>query len=345
MRGRPTLAAFAALVLSLHATSGSARAQGEDVDARDEAQIPVSRALVIDPDPALLAALNDALAPWSVALETGGGPCPLGVSGAVRASRELAEAHEARVVVCVLVEDGRARLWAYDSALDRVLERALPSLPPFDEPTAAAIALTVKTLLRQSTLAPESERVGIVEAPRPLSPRQREWAVEISAGVLALHTDPADAEPRFGLALGWWPRALSGLLGVTVGARIGPGIGLSESGVEARWTGTWVTVGLRGRAYVDIVALGGGLDLGARISTFGSTERGSGDSTSAIGGALCVMAWGEAGVRLDPAVLIGLRLGAAIAAPTTTYEARGSATLSESALAVASELVLELAWE
>ena len=47
----------------------------------------------------------------------------------------------------------------------------------------------------------------------------------------------------------------------------------------------------------------------------------------------------------DTAVLLALRIGAAIVGPTSTYQLRGSARIEESVGAFGAELALELSWE
>jgi hypothetical protein len=58
------------------------------------------------------------------------------------------------------MEQNEPSLWVYDASTDQVVTRKIATAPPFDAPTAAAAALSVKTLLRASTVAPVQERLG-----------------------------------------------------------------------------------------------------------------------------------------------------------------------------------------
>src|SRR5581483_9342746 len=49
-------------------------------------------------------------------------------------------------------------LWLYDAQTDQMTVRSLSVSPPFGEASAAAVALTLKTLLRSTAIAPEAER-------------------------------------------------------------------------------------------------------------------------------------------------------------------------------------------
>jgi hypothetical protein len=66
----------------------------------------------------------------------------------------------------VSVTQTQSTVWLYDAATQQVTSRSQEQLPPFDAPAAAAVALSLKTLLRTSELAPQSERFGAATAPR-----------------------------------------------------------------------------------------------------------------------------------------------------------------------------------
>jgi hypothetical protein len=104
-------------------------------------------------------AIEVALTPWGVALVR----VPVDVqgpdAGTMERARALARAAHADAVVWLAGGVGGTTLaCVYESDGDRLLVRALGASPPFDDTTAAATALTVKAMLRSSTVAPPSER-------------------------------------------------------------------------------------------------------------------------------------------------------------------------------------------
>jgi len=113
------------------------------------------KVVVLSGHPSLDRALRLSLAPWSMRLEVTAARSP-GSSmpiSAVRA-RVLAEELSADALVWISETPEGASLWVHDTRTGNVTARATPS-PPFDVPTAAALALSVKTILRASGLAPE----------------------------------------------------------------------------------------------------------------------------------------------------------------------------------------------
>ena len=125
------------------------------------AQDGARRVVLVSPGAELEQAARAALEPWSVQLTVVAGPSPGATAPfANEAARAIAEANHAGAVVWVSQHDAGYALWVFDLASHRVTERALGTGPPFDEATAAAVALSVKTLLRHSAVAPEAERFG-----------------------------------------------------------------------------------------------------------------------------------------------------------------------------------------
>ena len=93
--------------------------------------------------------------------------------------------------------------------------RRLDRSPPFDGPTAAGVALSVKTLLRGTVVAPPTERFGA-------GPGERPWRIGLSAGVASRTNASAPLEPRFGLQASGWARYWGAVLDVETGAGIHP---------------------------------------------------------------------------------------------------------------------------
>jgi hypothetical protein len=140
-----------ALAVSTLLAVDLARADG--VDAR--------AVLVIGGGAQFREAMSVALSPWQlrvVPLESAP-PRPV-MPRAADEARVLAQQWGATGLVWVAMEQNEPSLWVYDASTDQVVTRKIATAPPFDAPTAAAAALSVKTLLRASTVAPVQERLG-----------------------------------------------------------------------------------------------------------------------------------------------------------------------------------------
>ena len=151
--------AVALFVSALSALSASVL--GMTTRANAEPPPPAHAVLVIGGGTQFRDAMKVALSPWHlrvVPLDTAP-PRPV-MPRAADEARALAQQHGATGLVWVAVEESEPSLWVYDAATDQVVSRKTSTAPPFDAPTAAAAALTVKTLLRASTVAPVEERLG-----------------------------------------------------------------------------------------------------------------------------------------------------------------------------------------
>jgi len=176
------------------------------VTASAHAQGTAPRVALVDPGSELEAAARAALEPWGIELAIVPGPSPGATAPESNAAaRALASAHGVSAVVWVSVHEGGYALWVYDLATHHVIERALATGPPFDGATAAAVALSVKTLLRHSAAAPPQERYGASSAAAPIAPlparsepgpaREAPTAVPADRGA-----DRDDSEPDEALA-------------------------------------------------------------------------------------------------------------------------------------------------
>ena len=148
------------------------------------AQAGELRVALVDPGPALESAARAALAPWNVVLVVVPGPSPGATAPeANAAARALAQAEGASALVWISDHDGRHALWVYDLESDQVVERELVSEPPFDDAAAAAVALSVKSLLRHGATAPPDERYGSTGAQAGLNPGLRSQTPSFSAWI------------------------------------------------------------------------------------------------------------------------------------------------------------------
>src|SRR5205823_1369678 len=100
-------------------------------------------------------------------------------------------------------------VWIFDVESGQAMARRVEASSPLDASAAAAVALSVKTLLRSTAVAPPAERIGVAR------PRE-ELRLEALVGAQVLFGDPKDAELRLGLALAWYPRRLRRWLGLAL---------------------------------------------------------------------------------------------------------------------------------
>src|SRR5579872_3831270 len=214
---------------------------------------------VVRPDPLWLRSVEIALSAWDINVIGVDAPPPgSSLPDAQRKAAELASRVPADAVVWISEADTGSVLWIYDVETQHVGSRILADRPPFDEPTAAAAALTVKALLRTSPLAPLPERLG---AP-PAAPASSALWVEAEAGARALPVDLA--EPRAALGLAFWPRGLSERLGFAIAGSAGLGVPVttgSPAQLDARFSDVSASASVRtririGRAFQVEPALG-----------------------------------------------------------------------------------------
>jgi len=231
---------------------GTAHAAPDDVGAHGSPKV-----VVLSGNPTLDRALRMSLGPWRMRLEvvTARSPGSSMPISAVRA-RVLAQELSADALVWISDTPEGAALWVHDARTGNVTARATPS-PPFDIPTAAALALSVKTVLRASGLAPEGrDTSGETAEPAPLPrtpaarpppvtpaepapppedvpeverppPRELEWiALPEPTWQLVVHGavrvgafEPAENGARYGLQLRWspWAEATSNWRGLWFG--------------------------------------------------------------------------------------------------------------------------------
>lgn len=117
-------------------------------------------------------ALTAALAPWGLQIKQSdeSSPGPSMPSTSVSA-RRISQALNARIVVWLARDSEGFALWVYDARDDHAVARPVPP-PPYDGPTAAALALSVKTAVRMVGVGPEASPAE--ESPPEASEQVRE---------------------------------------------------------------------------------------------------------------------------------------------------------------------------
>lgn len=267
------------------------------VSAPSVASADVTRVAVVDGDAVLIDALTTALEAWSIEVIAVERPERIDVVTAPG----VAAAADAGAVVWVSEVGGQHVLWVYDAEDQRIVARRIVAPPPFDEPTAASVALSVKTLLRHSAVAPTTERFGW--APPKESPFESEEAapappavppnlyIEVSGGARFRAIGSSDVESTYGVGVFWSPRALGGRYGVMAGVRGSPGVAIDEPELIGSYRETSAHAGLgvalpvRGRLslawalafelhYTQLDGLVTGVDQTAAASRFNPGLRG-----------------------------------------------------------------------
>jgi hypothetical protein len=192
--------------------------------ATDVMGAPAARQRVVleDPDPELRHAMEQALAPWHLQVVIEDSP-PTDAASA----RERADADTARFIVW---REG-AQLVVYDRELGST-ERRDSRSGMLDPPTAAAAALTIKTMMR---LPPLPKEMSVPVSPAAtLADPGLEVRVQIGAATRIAHGTATDITERFGGAVELRPWASSGWrFGLA-----GDG-GTATSVFRAGFKGTW----------------------------------------------------------------------------------------------------------
>jgi hypothetical protein len=297
-------------------------------------------------------ATSTVLVPWHIEIVRTGQHLTADPDQARRDARSMAARDRAGAVVWLAPTPQGPTLWVYDASSQQVLSRPLASAPPFDEPMAASVALSIKTMLRHSSVAPPAERIAAPAEPiaapaepiappaepiaapaepiAPPGPRALRPYMLSARASLRLPAPPLDpeepgVEPRLGLGATWWPAFVPGRHGVGIEVELGPGLFVSKSGFRGRFHDVTaslavhrhITLGqwLGGRAAI-VPALGLGLHI-TRLTGELQSERGSAGITHVIPSA-------DAGIdvraRLSRVFEVGAGLRASLMTRTHDYE-------------------------
>lgn len=165
-------------------------------------------------------ATRAALAPWHIEIVTAPADPALVSESSFERARTLARTHDADAVVWLTVSETGHALRLFDARQEHLLTRPLASGPPFSEPAAASLALSIKTLLRHSRIGPhlDEHELGIFRKPRA------QLGVESSS--MARIGQERGPEPRFELGL-LWSLPVSGRHAYTLATTLNVGLGIS----------------------------------------------------------------------------------------------------------------------
>lgn len=222
------------------------------------------RIVVLGSDEELLRALSLSLSPWGVETSRSDAPPPepsqpAAVEGASALARQLG----VEAVVWISRTERGSLLWVFDARAGDVTTRILTETPPFDSAAAASVALSVKTVLRSSVVAPPDERFGAHRPPSPVEPApvERVFALEVGAG--SHWVAEGQAEPRLTLGAVAWVAAAR-RVGLSLEWAYGPGLSIDEDGFRGRYRELVASGGVRFRWLHEpdisaALSLGGGV--------------------------------------------------------------------------------------
>lgn len=228
------------------------------------------RIVVLQPDEELLRAVTLALSAWGLQTLRSDAAFPSStLPEAVQMASHLAGQLDVEALVWVTRLEQGSLIWVFDAATGDLTMRRLSQSAPFDDAAAAAVALSVKTALRTTTVAPLAERLvsrnGMpAEHPevRPTSP-QTNRAATLELGAAGRWLAPGALALELRLASAMWFRTQRDL-GVSLGLSWSPGLAIE--GPE--YTGRYRDSSAFGRAcyqpvqtanFSTTIALGGAL--------------------------------------------------------------------------------------
>jgi hypothetical protein len=272
---------------------------------------------VLEPDLELLRALHLALSPWDVTTVRSNAPAESLALDPIRVASALAKELDVEAVVWISHMDRGSLLWVFDDDTGEVSTRLLAAAPPFDGAAAAAVALSVKTVLRATLVAPPAERFGAQPAP---ARREVERTLALELGVALTLLDRRELEPRIEAAPVFW---LTTYFGLSLEGSAGPGIALER----ARYHGRYNEVVLGGEARLRLPLAS---RVSAGVSVGGSAHwtalRGSLDGAPAlrvrrVNASLDAEAFST--VALGSGVYLGAMLGGSYVPTYRRYLVRG----------------------
>jgi hypothetical protein len=200
------------------------------------------RVALINGDFELTRSVSIALSPWGVdvvpvSVDSPGSSLPK----AAHRAAELARQFDVDAVIWVSASGTESVLWVYDARADDVSTRDFAEAPPFASPVAAAVALSLKTVLRTTVIAPESERFGATE--REASSRPGRLRLESEGNVRFFASGMREFRPALGAA--YWVNAKSGEIGPAMDFSFGSGVAVATDRFSGRFHDFAVSPSLR----------------------------------------------------------------------------------------------------
>jgi hypothetical protein len=195
---------------------------------------------VLGPDEELFRAISLALSAWGVETVQSDLPPPeASQPEAVERATELARQLGVEAVVWISRTERGSLVWVFDARAGDVTTRILAQTPPFDSAAAAAVALSVKTVLRSTVVAPPAERFGASPPSPPVEPERTakaraERVFALEAGASRHWVAEGQAETRLTLGAVAWVAAAR-RFGVSLKGAYGLGLSVDEDGFLGRY--------------------------------------------------------------------------------------------------------------
>ena len=181
------------------------------------ARAAARRIALIHAEPELTRSVDLALYPWDITVIVVD-DAPPDATGPAAAARAIARRHGADAVVWVERSNEATTLWFFDAAEDSLHSRTLPPSPRQDPAELAAVALTLKTLVRAT---PWESRLPVVVR----EPKGSGWETRLDLDALGrVPVAGTSGEPRLGLWIGEWYGTSRWMVGAALGASAGLGM-------------------------------------------------------------------------------------------------------------------------
>lgn len=206
-------------------------------------------------------AVHTALAPWRLSVSSQPDDATLASCAALDAARRRATGLAVNALAWIARDSKGHVLCVYDRVRDDVMTRRLSTGPPFDDATAASVALSLKTLLRHSELAPAHARLSPPRTPQPtplpqpnarrerLPSGQRPWRFGAHAQGLGRIAIDGRSEPILGLGLAFAPSRWNGRYSFATALDIGLGARVDDERFDGRLSSVTVRLELRRRLW------------------------------------------------------------------------------------------------
>ncbi len=295
-----------------------------------------SRVVLVGGGAELDRAARVALSSWNVTVVSADGLVPDAADAEGLAA--LATRFEGRGIAWFARGTKGNTLYVYDATTKRTTSREISGSPPFDELGAASAALSLKTLLRTSDLAPPEERTNAPAptppapnvAPRPYRPPEDEPAArhDLLEGSVSLgaRTLAASVMPRLGVSV----RAFAGhatALGISARADFGTTRSVTGANIDASLSTFDGSVAARLRlvpgSRVSVEPFAG---LGAHLTHLSGTVKSSIEvSSERLDFSFDTGVF--AGIRLAPRITLGGEVAAAWMTRRQRYTVEGTPVL------------------
>ncbi len=281
------------------------------------------RVALLRADPELLRAVSLSLSAWDVETLHSLNPAPEAThQGLAAAARRLATQLGVEALVWT-TSRSQPMLWVFEADTGELTTRVLTRPPPFDSVAAASVALTIKTVLRASGLAPAKERVA---PPLPPPRRVRSAALQVGAGGYWMGDEHLD--PRGQVAGMLWLAARK-QLGLSLELSLGNGLTVESAEFRGRYRELAVGAKARFRLFdlprfFTVVGVGGT----ARWAHFSGTllDESRAASVSRVNGSVDVET--AFNFRLTSLVYFGVSLGAVYFPTYQRYWAHGTSVFA-----------------